>query len=212
MRTKTGQKLTYNAIWAVTLTLLLAAPFTFIGCKTTTPPPAPQSASSMEYEEGVPGGVIVDIVEVSARVTAVDTVNRKVTLMRSDGAEHTVKVGPEAVNFDQVRVGDLLNITLTEELVVFLGEEGTSAPDETVALIARARKGEKPAGVVAAATQVTATVVGIDQAHRTATLRTEDGDEMTLPVRPDIDLSKRKVGEKVVFQVTEMIAISIEKQ
>ena len=212
MRTKTGQKLTYNAIWAVTLTLLLAAPFTFIGCKTTTPPPAPQAASSMEYEEGVPGGVIVDIVEVSARVTAVDTVNRKVTLMRSDGAENTVKVGPEAVNFDQVRVGDLLNITLTEELVVFLGEEGTSAPDETVALIARARKGEKPAGVVAAATQVTATVVEIDQARRTATLRTEDGDEMTLPVRPDIDLSKRKEGEKVVFQVTEMIAISIEKQ
>lgn len=212
MRTKTGQKLTHNAIWAVTLTLLLAAPFTFIGCETTTPPPAPQATSSMEYEEGVPGGVVVDIVEVSARVTAVDTANRKLTLMRSDGAKHTVKVGPEAVNFDQIRVGDLLNITLTEELVVFLGEEGTSAPDETVALIARARKGEKPAGVVAAATQVTATVVEIDQARSTATLRTEDGDEMTLPVRPDIDLSKRKVGEKVVFQVTEMIAISIKKQ
>jgi len=66
--------------------------------------------------------------------------------------------------------------------------------------------------VVAAATQVTATVVEIDQTRRTATLKTEDGDEMTLPVRPDTDLSKRKVGEKVVFQVTEMIAISIEKQ
>jgi len=30
-------------------------------------------------------------------------------------------------------------------------------------------------------------------------------------VRDDIDLSRRKVGEKVVFQVTEMIAISVEK-
>ena len=27
----------------------------------------------------------------------------------------------------------------------------------------------------------------------------------------DIDLSRRTVGEKVVFQVTEMIAISVEK-
>jgi len=30
-------------------------------------------------------------------------------------------------------------------------------------------------------------------------------------VRDDIDLSQRKVGEKVVFQVTEMIAISVKK-
>jgi hypothetical protein len=30
-------------------------------------------------------------------------------------------------------------------------------------------------------------------------------------VRDDIDLSQRKVGEKVVFLVTEMIAISVEK-
>jgi hypothetical protein len=44
-----------------------------------------------------------------------------------------------------------------------------------------------------------------------ATLAFDDGSTKTFPVRPDIDLGQRSVGEKVVFQVTEMIAISVEK-
>jgi hypothetical protein len=38
-----------------------------------------------------------------------------------------------------------------------------------------------------------------------------ENSELTFPVRDDIDLSRRKVGEKMVFQVTEMIAISVKK-
>ena len=53
--------------------------------------------------------------------------------------------------------------------------------------------------------------MAIDPGKRTATLRFEDGSTKTFPVRDDIDLSLRKVGEKVVFLVTEMIAISVEK-
>ena len=59
--------------------------------------------------------------------------------------------------------------------------------------------------------QVTATVVGIDLEKRTATLGFQDGSTKAFPVRSDIDLSKHKVGEQVVFRITEMIAIRIEK-
>ena len=58
--------------------------------------------------------------------------------------------------------------------------------------------------------QVTATVAAIDPAKRMATLRFEDGHTETFSVRDDIDLSQHKVGGKVVFLVTEMIAISVE--
>ena len=60
-------------------------------------------------------------------------------------------------------------------------------------------------------TQVTATVMAIDPMERTATLRFENGSTRTIAVRDDIDLSKRKVGEKVVFLLTNMMAISVEK-
>ena len=59
--------------------------------------------------------------------------------------------------------------------------------------------------------KITATVAAIDQANRTATLRFDDGTVETLPVRDDIDLSKHKAGEKVVFLVTQKVALSVEK-
>ncbi len=212
MRIKPVRHSARNAIWAITTALLITALVICTACTTTSPPPPPTETGSSTFKEGVPGGIMVDTVDVSAKVTAIDTANRKVTLLGPDGEEFTVKAGPEAVNFDQVRVGDLLNVTLTEELVVFLDDEGLSAPDGSAAMVGLAPKGAQPGGVVAATTQVTGTVTAIDQADRTATLQFDDGSKKTFPVRDDIDLSRHKAGEKVVFQITEMIAISVEKQ
>ena len=219
MKTKSIRKKAIKAHLLGTLASLFAALFVFTACSTTTSTEAEEvssiaasGSSSAAIAEGVPGGVIVDTVEVKAEVTAIDTAVREATLKVPNGESFTVQVGPEAVNFDQVRVGDMVNVTLVEELVVFLGEEGASAPDGAAGMVALAPKGAQPGGVVAKTVQVTGTVKAIDQANRTATLQFEDGSTETFPVRDDIDLSQRKVGEKVVFQVTEMIAISVEKQ
>ncbi len=211
MKTKPVCNESLTVIVASSLALLFAGLLTLTACSTTSPPPPAEGTSSAAFQKGVPGGVVVNTVDVSARVTAIDTSNRKVTLLGPDGDKFTVKVGPEAVNFDQIRVGDLVNATVTEELVVYLDEEGASAPDGSAAMVALAPKGAQPGGLVAETVQVTAKVIAIDQTNRTATLQFEDGSSKTLPVRDDIDLSQRKVGEKVVFQVTEMIAISVEK-
>ena len=191
--------------------LLFIVLFTITACATTSPPPPAQVNTTTAVQEGVPGGVTVNSVEVTAEVTAIDTKNRKVTLLLPDGEKETVNVPPEAVNFDQVRVGDLVKATLTEKVVIYLDEEGASVPDGYAAGVALAPKGAQPGGVVAEAVKVTATVTAIDQVKRTATLRFDDGTTKTLTVRDDIDLSKRKVGEKVVFIVTEMVALSVEK-
>jgi hypothetical protein len=59
--------------------------------------------------------------------------------------------------------------------------------------------------------QVTATVTAIDIGHHTATLQFPDGQTHTIAVRHDIDLTQRKVGEKVVIRTTDAIAIHVEK-
>jgi len=170
-----------------------------------------QVKASGDYSEGVPGGVVVQTMEITARVAAIDQASRKVTLVSPDGIKQIVKVGPEAINFDQIRVGDQLKVTATEELVVELAEPGKSIHTGAAAVVTLAPKGAKPGGLVAEVTRVTATVTAIDATTRTATLRFEDGYTKQLPVRKDIDLSKHKVGEQVVIQITEMIAISVEK-
>ena len=211
MQLKLLRHLKTTAVPMNTLAALFAVLFTITACATTSPPPPPQVNTAIAVQEGVPGGVTVNSVEVTAKVTAIDTKNRKVTLLLPEGDKETVKVPPEAVNFDQISVGDLVKATLTEEVVVYLEEEGASIPDGYAAGVALAPKGAQPGGVVAEAVKVTATVTAINQTKRTATLRFDNGTMETFPVRDDIDLSKRKVGEKVVFIVTEMVALSVEK-
>ena len=93
-----------------------------------------------------------------------------------------------------------------------MDDEGAPSAEGQAGVVALAPKGAEPGGVVAQTTQIVATVVAIDRGNRTATLRFEDGTTETFPVRKDIDLSQHEVGERVVFRVTEMVAISVEKQ
>ena len=193
------------------MVLMIAASLTLFACTTAAPPPPASEEGAVAYVKGVPGGVMVNTVDISARVTAIDTATRKLTLLGPDGEKVTVKAGPEAVNFDRIRVGDLVKATVTEELVVYLDEAGASPPDGSAAMVALAPKGAQPGGLIAGTTQITAVVTAIDPSRRTATLQFDDGSSKTFAVRDDIDLGRRQVGEKVVFMITEMIALSVEE-
>jgi hypothetical protein len=195
------------------LAVLPATLLTLTSCSSTssTSLPSADAGGAIAYQEGVPGGVIVNTLKVSARVTAIDKAERKATLLGPDGEKFTVKVGPEAVNFDQVRVGDQVNAIVTEQLVVSLSDKETPSAGGESGVVMLAPKGARPGGMAAGTTTVTAKVSAIDQKKRTATLRFEDGTTKTFAVRSDVDLSRRKVGEQVVFRVTERIAINVEK-
>jgi hypothetical protein len=189
---------------------LCALPFAFM-CFLFLAPMQVSAASATVYVEGVPGGVIVHTEEATAKVMEIDHAKRTVILQSADGETFTAKVGEGAVNFDQVAVGDMVNVTLTEELVVFLDEEGAAPVDSSSSALATAPEGAQPGGLVVATNQVTGTVTAIDHEQRTATLQFKDGSTKTLPVRDDIDLTLRKVGDQVVFRLTEKLAISVEK-
>lgn len=161
--------------------------------------------------EGVPGGVFVQTYELTATVASLDPATRKVTLVSPDGIKKTVKVGPEAVNFDQLRLGDRLSVTVTEEIIVAVAGKGETLGSGAAQLVALAPKGAKPGALMAEATQVTAEVTAIDVQNRKATLRFEDGSTRTVAVRPDVDLAKRKVGDQVVIRLTEALAIKVKK-
>jgi hypothetical protein len=170
-----------------------------------------EAAGAVAIKEGVAGGTVVQTYELKATVTAIDKAARKVTLMDATGIKTTVKAGPEVVNFDQIRVGDELNITAAQELVVSLAGEGESSRDGGAQMVALAPKGAKPGAIMAETTQVTAKVTAINAEQHTATLQFEDGSTRTVAVRPDVDLSKRKIGDKVVIRTTGALAIRVVK-
>ncbi len=219
MEIKRLKNMPRRMVTANSMALLFAAFLTTAACTTVQSEqtatqagqPSITGAAGIVIEEGVPGGIVVETLEVSSKVVSIDQENRILILQNSDGAENDVKVGPEAVNFDQIQVGDMVIAVVTQELVVQLVGEQEATTDGATGIVALAVEGSKPGTLVGEVVQVTATITAIDQNNRTATLSLEDGTSRTLPIRDDIDLSKRKVGEKVVFLATEMIAISVEK-
>jgi Cu/Ag efflux protein CusF len=71
--------------------------------------------------------------------------------------------------------------------------------------------GAKPGVLMANTVEVTAKVEAIDLEHRKATLRFPDGKSKTFKVRKDVDMTKAKLGDEVVFRTTEALAITVEK-
>ena len=65
-----------------------------------------------------PGIVMVETTAVSARVLAVDTGNRRVTLAEPDGKKKTIKLGKKATNLDQLKVGESIDMLVTDSLIV----------------------------------------------------------------------------------------------
>jgi hypothetical protein len=173
--------------------------------------PKGETTAAAVYEEGVPGGVVVQTHQTTATVTGIDAANRKVTLVSPDGKRTTVKCGPEVVNFDQIRIGDQLKVTVAEQLVVYMAKDNPPTSEGAAALVALAPKGAKPGGLMANTVQVIAKVKSIDLKHHKATLQFPDGTTKTVEVRKDVDLTQRQVGEEVVIRCTEALAISVAK-
>jgi hypothetical protein len=67
---------------------------------------------------------MVQAFKTSATVTAIAQAKRQATRLGPDGKKFSVKAGSEAVNSDQIRVGDQVNTTVEEKPVAYLDKKG----------------------------------------------------------------------------------------
>ena len=153
-----------------------------------------------------------DGVVITAEVVAIDRVDRTLALLGPEGNVVAVEVSHAARNFDQIRVGDQLRIEYYESVAIYLGKPGTQ-PEATAGLVAaRAKKGDKPAGVAVETVDVSATIQAIDKKKRTVTLKLPDGKKVTTKVDKSVKaFDTLKKGDSIHARYTEAIAISVEK-
>jgi Cu/Ag efflux protein CusF len=182
-----------------------------------SPPPAFEGRASasdgakrtVAVVEGEAGGIVEDSYTASATVRSIDAKTRKITLQSESGKSTTFTAPPEVRNFDQIRIGDRVQATIAQRLTVFVSE--TAVPGEAqAALLARAEIGAKPGAMYAESFEAVTTVDSIDAVNRRATLRYADGETLVVPVRKDVDLTKYKVGDRVVMRVTERLSVLVE--
>lgn len=203
--TQREKVMTQRTMHWVSAALLAGAMFGFTSCSTRN---GTEEVDLIETEDGA---IIVDTLTVTATVTSIDTAKRKVTMVSPSGHKTTYKCGPEVVNFDQIEVGDQVKATVTEEAAIFIGMG--APPSETAgARVALAPVGAKPGGVFVESAQVTAQVVAVNAKKHKVTLQFQDGTTKQVKVGKKVDLNAVPLGTDVTVQVSEGLAITVEKQ
>ncbi len=198
-------------------TALLALALLALTSCSSTPPPAnpgqPFSASTYDSGSGFNGEVVTDAISTTATVVSVDRTKRLVVLKRADGSNVTYKALPNAFGFDDIKAGDVVKVSVAEELAVFLGRNSVPSGAGTNAAKLRVRL---PGGAQAVATEVgtvsfTAKVTAMDDWLDTVTLQLTDGTSRTIKVGEAVNLADVSVGDVVSVQSTEAAVVALEK-
>jgi hypothetical protein len=170
----------------------------------------PVSAQMGAVTSSSPGKVgVAQTVDVSATITAIEKASRTITLKGPKGDEVKVEAGPEVRNFDQLKVGDVVDMRYRETLAVELKKGGGMKVEKTEKAGAMgAKPGETPAGVMGRQVTVVGDVMRVDAATQTVTVK---GPQRTvdLKVRDPEQFKLIAVGDQIQATYTEALALAV---
>lgn len=173
--------------------------------------PAAVSAQTAAVVGGTAPGKagVAEVVKLTATVTALDKATRDVTLKGPQGNELTLTAGPDVKNFDQIKVGDQVNVEFIQALTLELKKGGglVVARTEQKGAVA-AKPGEKPAAAAGRQVTIVADVIATDPAKQTITLK---GPKQTVDMRiPNPEQFKRVAkGDQVEATYTQAVAMAL---
>lgn len=166
-------------------------------------------AQTAATDEGVDA---VEVIKVSATVEKIDLEKRKVTLLLENGKKKTYKVDKSVQNLDQVKVGDKLKISFTEEIVILVGKSNESPGAGAVGAVGVAPKGAKPGIVMVDTTALSTKILAVDAAKHRVTIEEPDGKKKTIKLSKKVtNLDQLQVGDTVDMIVTESLVVDIVK-
>ncbi|WP_172966003.1 MULTISPECIES: hypothetical protein [Cupriavidus] len=149
-------------------------------------------------------------VTATAVITAIDAANRKLTLKTQQGKTVEMTVGPEARNFEQLKVGDKVTVSYREALTVSLKKGSGAASMQEKEIADRAQPGARPGGTVGREVTVVAQVVAVNREAQIVTVKGPRGQIVDLMVSDPDQMKDVKKGDRVQAVYTEAVAVSVE--
>jgi hypothetical protein len=144
-------------------------------------------------------------------ITAIDAATRTLTLKNDKGEEDRFQVGPEIKRFDELKVGDKVNVTYYESLVFQVRKPGEpSSPTGTAAALSSV-KNALPTGIAATQTTMTVTVKTVDPAVPSITVTTAEGHTFTRKIGDKKYLENVKPGDRIDITYTEAVVMAVER-
>ena len=152
-----------------------------------------------------------DMVEMSAKIEAIDKTSRLVMLKGKDGDTQTIYAGPEVKRFDELKVGDTITFRYYESMAYVIRKPGqaASAPVSDDPKIVRGT-GPKPSATVSQQLTATVTIKAIDAKVPSVTVLTDDARTLSLKVEEKKNLQGLKAGDKVEVTYTEAFMVSVK--
>lgn len=151
-----------------------------------------------------------ETVERTLTVREIDTENRSFAVT-GDGQRFNLTVSEAVVNFDQIEVGDKLNVTYVESVAVGMALPGDAG--ETIALEGgiSAPKGAKPGVAGAEILSTVVEFVSYDPESKVAVVRQKDGD-IYVKVRRELRsfAAARQPGDRIAVDIASGFAVAIE--
>ena len=149
-----------------------------------------------------------DMVTVKGSVEAIDHTNRVLTLKLEDGEFDNITIPKGAERFDEVKVGDTLQVRYYDNVTVRLKEPGE--PDVNEAELGASSLGAaSPSGTIAAQRRMTVTVTEIDLDKGVATVEGPNGYKYSRRIEDKKAAKKVKVGDRIDMTWTEAVQIAI---
>jgi len=174
--------------------------------------------TSPDRREQPPAGInTATLVEVTAKVTAIDMENRLVTITGPEGDSFVIQVTDQVKNLPQAKVGDRVDIkyyrSAFAEIVKTEGDAGLGVTEVAAAQLG-ATAGQKPAGAIGVEVKRRAEVVFVDPYQKYIKFRSPDRGLRTISLKesPELQhyLQELKKGDIVEVTYTEALAISLE--
>jgi hypothetical protein len=192
--------------------IVVLATLTLYACGDKPSEPAmskPSEAATDKTNEPV---VREELHHAKATVEAIDAATREITLKGVNGSTSFI-AGPEVQNFDNIHVGDTVNVAYYEALVAELMKKGTGVTEPTaVATASRAPVGGTPSASASHSVKGTVKIESYDAATDTVVFVNSGGDRHTVAVQdPNMKALGRtlKPGDEVELTYVEAVAVEV---
>ena len=143
-------------------------------------------------------------------VTKIDKKTRTIFFKNNEGESKFI-AGPEIKSFDQIKVGDRLNVTYELAVAIELiktKSDGVRSKVETASEVT-SKPGEKPTRTITNTTTIIADIMAVDRAKKLVSVKGPSGKVTIVTVKNPQLLADVNVGEQVRVIYFDAMAASI---
>lgn len=169
--------------------------------------------SSQQGETMAPKEKLIEV-NMEGTVTAISKETREITLKGPDGELMTVTAGENVKRFDEIAVGDVIELDYYTYIMAEFREPTAEELAEPVAVLAdeyKAPADMAPGAAIGALVRAVVTIEILNRPNHLATVRGPNGNYVTISVEDEALMEKLHIGQVVIITYAEAMAVGLAK-